>query len=459
MNISRREAIKLAAIIGALPLFSGLTNTPTRAQDTTPLPWRNWSGGQSSTPAARLAPKNMDALIDAVRTAPGPIRAVGASHSFTPLVPTRGTILSLSRFNGVRDADTATLQASFGAGTRLGDIGPELHAAGQALINMPDIDEQSLAGSVATGTHGTGMGLTALPGYITALQIVTADGRVIDCDSNNDADLFEAAKISLGALGIITEIRLQNTEPYRLHRAMWVEEFDTMIDNAERLARENRNFEFYTIPYSDRCLAITHQETSAAIQPRQVTNDDEGLEQLKLLEDWLGWSNWLRRKVTNSIADDIPREEHVDQSWKIYPSDRAVRFNEMEYHLPAENGPTALRAVKKAIEDNDIDVWFPFEYRFVKGDEMWLSPFHGRDSVSIAVHRYFKEDYKPLFKVIEPIFRQFGGRPHWGKLHSMNHAALSAEYPKMKDFNRIRRELDPDGRFMSPYLRTLLTGA
>lgn len=459
MTYSRRDALKLAAIVGALPLFSGLGSPKAQAQTGRALPWRNWSGGQTANPAARVAPAGLDQLIDIVRTSPGPVRAVGAGHSFTPLVPTDGTILSLSRLSGLKDADQATVQATFGAGTRLGDIGLALDKAGQAMINMPDIDEQSLAGSIATGTHGTGASLTALPGYVTGLQLVSGKGDVIECNATTNAETFEAARIALGALGIVTEIRLQNRAPYRLHRAAWVEEFDAMVDKAESLAAKHRNFEFYTIPYSERCLAITHDETDAPIRPRQVTNDDEGLEQLKLLEDWLGWSNWLRRKVTNTIADDIPREEHVDRSWKIYPSDRAVRFNEMEYHLPAENGPAALRAIKRAIEDNDVDVWFPFEYRFVKGDSMWLSPFHGRDSVSIAVHRYFKEDYQPLFKVIEPIFRKFGGRPHWGKLHTMNHQELAAAYPRLKDFNRIRQELDPGDRFLSPYLRSLLTGA
>ncbi|MGK2742216.1 D-arabinono-1,4-lactone oxidase [Tepidicaulis sp. LMO-SS28] len=452
MELNRRTLLTLGASAAALAAgrpFAGLAQAEA-------LAWRNWSGLQHCEPEERLAPGDVAELGDILKNAPRPIRPVGAGHSFTPLVPTDGTVLSLDRLQGILTVDEARKEATFGGGTRLGAIGRALEEKGQALINMPDINKQTLAGSISTATHGTGLGFNALSAYVRGLELVTAKGEVLTCSADENAEIFEAARVSLGALGIITKITMENRAPYRLTRRVWSVPFDEMMEQAEELAEQHRNFEFYYIPFSGMCLGITHDETDAEINPRASTDDDDAVMTLKALQEWLGWAPSLREYLIRSEMEKLPDDIYVDTSWRIYPSERGVRFNEMEYHLPRAAGLTALKDVRETIETNNLDVFFPIEFRYVKGDDLWLSPFTGRDSCSIAVHRYYEEDHTPYFKAMEPIFRKHDGRPHWGKLHTLGAADFAALYPRFKDFQEVRAALDPEGVFLNNHLRHVL---
>ena len=419
------------------------------------LPWRNWSGSQQCLPAARVAPASVAELQELVRSGDGVIRAVGAGHSFTALVPTDGTIVSLSRLSGLLSHDPATLQATLWAGSRLGDIGAPLEEAGQALVNMPDIDEQTLAGCLATATHGTGTGIGCMSTFIEGLQLVDARGRVVDCDRQHNSQLFDAARVSLGSLGIITQVRLQNIAPYRLRRVTVWREFDEMLAIAETEADKHRNFEFYYVPFSGMGFTDTHDITTESVSSTDKLDGNEGARDLQLARDWLESSPRLRKLVLGTYMKTLADEVTVENSWKNYASERNVRFNEMEYHLPREYGLQALREVRTALETQHPEVFFPIEVRFVKGDDIWLSPFYQRDCCSIAVHRYFDEDYTPYFRTIEPIFRKYHGRPHWGKLNSLQQRDFRSLYPRWDDFVELRREMDPRGRFLNPYLKSL----
>ena len=420
-----------------------------------PIPWRNWSGSQQCLPAARSAPATVAELQELIASAKGTVRAVGAGHSFTPLVPTDGTIVSLSRISGLVSHDSQTRQATLWAGSRLGDIGQPLEDAGQALVNMPDIDEQTLAGCLATATHGTGAGIGCMSTFIEGLQLVDARGDLVDCDANNNPELFQAAKVSLGALGVITQVRLQNVAPYRLRRETVWRSFEEMLELADSMAEQHRNFEFYYIPFSGMGFTDVHDITDEPLGSTEKIDSNESVQDLKLARDWLQGSPKLRELVLSSIVKTLDDEVMVESSWKNYASERNVRFNEMEYHLPREYGLQALREVRTALETQHPEVFFPIEVRFIKGDDIWLSPFHQRDTCSIAVHRYFEEDYKPYFKTIEPIFRKYEGRPHWGKLNTLQREDFRKLYPRWDDFVEVRRTVDPNGRFLNPYLAGL----
>lgn len=420
-----------------------------------PIPWRNWSGSQQCLPAARSAPATVAELQELIASAKGTVRAVGAGHSFTPLVPTDGTIVSLSRISGLVSHDSQTRQATLWAGSRLGDIGQPLEDAGQALVNMPDIDEQTLAGCLATATHGTGAGIGCMSTFIEGLQLVDARGDLVDCDANNNPELFQAAKVSLGALGVITQVRLQNVAPYRLRRETVWRSFEEMLELADSMAEQHRNFEFYYIPFSGMGFTDVHDITDEPLGSTEKIDGNESVQDLKLARDWLQGSPKLRELVLSSIVKTLDDEVMVESSWKNYASERNVRFNEMEYHLPREHGLQALREVRTALETQHPEVFFPIEVRFIKGDDIWLSPFHQRDTCSIAVHRYFEEDYKPYFKTIEPIFRKYEGRPHWGKLNTLQREDFRKLYPRWDDFVEVRRTVDPNGRFLNPYLAGL----
>ncbi len=419
------------------------------------LPWRNWSGSQQCLPAARLAPASVAELQELVAGASGTIRAVGAGHSFMPLVPTDGTIVSLSRLSGLVDHDPQTLQAILWAGSRLGDVGAPLEQAGQALVNMPDIDEQTLAGCFATATHGTGAGIGCMSTFIEGLQLVDARGQLVDCDRRHNPQLFEAARVSLGVLGIITQVRLQNVAPYRLRRETVWREFDELLAIADSEADKHRNFEFYYVPFSGMGFTDSHDITTEPVSATEKLDGNEGARDLQLARDWLQRTPRLRELVLGSYMKTLSDEVTVENSWKNYASERNVRFNEMEYHLPREHGLAALREVRTALETQHPEVFFPIEVRFVKADDIWLSPFYERDCCSIAVHRFFEEDFQPYFRTIEPIFRKYHGRPHWGKLNTLQQHHLRKLYPRWDDFAAVRKEMDPQGRFLNPYLAGL----
>jgi FAD-linked oxidoreductase len=443
------QALVAASGVAALPLSLNAAAAERR------IPWRNWSGSQRCEPSQRVAPDSVEALQALLRDSTGTVRPVGAGHSFSPLVPTDGTIVSLSRLEGVVDHDPDKVEATVWAGSRLGALGQPLEERGQALINMPDIDEQALAGCLATATHGTGAGIGCMSSFVTGLQLVDARGELWECSSEQNPELFQAARVSLGALGIVTQVTLQNTVPYRLRRETVWRSFDEILELADGMADDHRNFEFFYIPFSGMGFTDVHDITSEPVSSTERMDGNSAVNDLQQARDWLSWSPTVRELILGSYMKTLDNEVVVENSWKNYASERNVRFNEMEYHLPREHGLQAIRDVREALETQHHEVFFPIEFRYVAADDLWLSPFHGRPTCSIAVHRYFEEDFEPYFRTIEPIFRKYGGRPHWGKLNTLTAADFRAMYPRWDDFNAVRRELDPQGRFLNAYLADL----
>ncbi|WP_314384215.1 D-arabinono-1,4-lactone oxidase [Pseudomonas brenneri] len=423
------------------------------------IPWRNWSGAQSCLPLERLAPKDLAELVQVIRQAPGKIRPVGSGHSFSALVPTDGTLLSLSFFNGLLDHDASTLQATFAAGTPMSRMGPALKAIGQALPNMADIDYQTLAGAIATSTHGTGVGFTSYSAGVTGLQLVTAQGEVLDCDAERERELFNAARVSLGALGVTTRVRLQNREPYRLRERQWIAKTEELLEDVAKNTRENQHWEMLVVTHSDYALSIALNETSDAPTPPIDPAEEGGNEFVSIIENLDKYASDFpetRRTLLNSLRYFASFQERVAESFEIYANVRNVRFNEMEYSVPAEHGPSCLREILKLIRDKDLRTWFPIEYRYVKADDIPLSMFEGRDSCSISVHQHYTMDHHNFFAAVEPIFWKYAGRPHWGKLHTLNARTLQALYPRWNEFTRVRQALDPDGKFLNAHLSSIL---
>lgn len=420
------------------------------------LLWRNWSGIQSAYPAVRWAPQSEEELAATIAKQPGPLRAVGSGHSFTPLVPTAGTLITLDGLTGIAAHDPATLSATVRAGTRLGDLGAALAAIGQEMPNLPDINKQSLAGALATGTHGTGRAFRAIHGEVTALRLVTAQGEILDCSAQANSELFQAARVGLGAFGVITQVELRNRALTRIHKRTHVAKLADAIEQWPALIAQHRNVELYAVPFTDLAAVITADETDKPVMPRGPDTDAQALMDLKKLRDLFGYSSALRRRVAQAMMADLPPEEAIDAGWKLLSNERSVRFNEMEYHFALDAQIPALREALAAIERHRSDVFFPIEVRLIDADDAWLSPFHGRVSGSVAVHAYYKDDYQFLFDLIEPIFRRHGGRPHWGKLNSLTSRDFAALYPKWREAMAVRRSVDPQGRLLNPYLQSVL---
>lgn len=417
------------------------------------LLWRNWSGIQSSYPETRAAPADEGELTQLLKTAQGPIRPVGAGHSFTALVPTAGTLLTLDRMSGLVSHDADKLQATVRAGTRLGELGAELAGIGQEMPNLPDINKQSLAGALSTATHGTGHGLKAIHGEVLSFRLATPSGEVLDCSPTSHPEVYNAARVGLGGFGVLTQATLQNRPLTRVLKRVEARPFEEMCAAWPKLVEQHRNAEFYTIPFTGMTALITADPTDRPVKPRGPDTDTQTLLDLKRLRDLVGLLPPVRKAIAHTLISQIPPEEMVDESWKLLSNERPVRFNEMEFHLPFDAQIPALKEVVAAIETHRNDVFFPIEARIIEPDDAWLSPFYGRRTGSIAVHAYYKDDYAFLFELIEPILRRHDGRPHWGKLNSLKAADFAALYPRWNDAMEVRRALDPQGRMLNPYLK------
>ena len=435
-----------APVAPAAPAASGAAVAP---------PWRNWSGLQQCQPQRMWVPANEAELAQTLRSAPAgtTLRCVGAGHSFSPLVPTDQWLVSLDRLSGaVRGPapQTALVQG----GTRLALLSRQLDALDLALPNLPDVDVQSWAGAISTATHGTGRTLPALHAQVQALRLVTGRGDILECSAAKNPELLAAAKVSLGSLGVITQAQIAVVPAFNLHRHVWLEPAQQLLERAPELAHKHRNFEFYYLPFTGYAAGITHDiDTSGKIQTAQAADEDV-LRDLRLLRDWLGFSPALRRKVAGWLIDPQQTEDARERAWKLLSTQRPTRFNETEYHLPQEAGVACVKEVIAALEKRS-EVFFPLEFRFVAADDAWLSPFYQRASCSIAVHAAAGEAHDYLLSEIGPILRRHGGRPHWGKLHDLGAAELAGLYPRFKDFQQLRRELDPQGRFLNPHLRQI----
>lgn len=416
--------------------------------------WMNWSGAQRATPIQLASPQTESELADLVRTSTGRIRPRGSGHSFTGLVPSEGTILDVSYFSGLKAYDPDTGIATFGAGTPLFQAASRLHERGRALPNLPDIVDQTLAGCFSTGTHGTGLTLTAMHDYIRGFRLVTANGEVMDVTAATHPDLFQAGKVSLGALGVITEYQIQTIPAFNLRRIVSAEPIELILEEAPDRAERFRNFEVFYLPGTGMAASLTHDLHTGDLTGVEPSEDDEILEGLKQLRDELGWWPWLRRKAAQAALPKGVIEDVSDASFELLATTRPIKFNEMEYHLPRDEGLSALRQVIARM-DKKKEAFFPMEIRFIAPDPAWLSPFNDGPRMSIAIHAAADEPYDYFFTEFEPIFRAHDGRPHWGKLHSLTRPDFEALYPRFSDFNALRRELDPSGKFLNPHLAGL----
>jgi len=415
--------------------------------------WKNWSGDTQVTGATVHRPQTIAELQTLVTSSHDTLRPVGSGHSWTALVPSHH-IISLEHFSSVgRVDDTGCVW--IGAGAPLHQISPDLALQYYAFRNLGDINVQTLAGATATATHGSGASLPCLSADIKGVKLVTASGDHITISADENSSWLPAAQVSLGTLGIITDIAMQLVPHYRLHRRVWFAPLKDIRDQATHLWNTHRNFEFFYIPFSGHCMAISHDITDAMDTPRGHDESDAAVAQLKFIRDWTRWWPWLRRILLSKAIANAPGEEVVGESHCLLASERNTLFNEMEYHLPAAHGLSCLDEIINLLERRHSSLYFPIEVRQTASDPALLSPFQDGPRISIAVHCGAGDDYRAVLSDIEPIFKRYRGRPHWGKLNSATQAELRTLYPHFDTFNEIRKTLDPTGRFLNPHLQSL----
>lgn len=412
--------------------------------------WENWSGSVSATPATVYYPETEADLVEIVeRHAPEEtIRVVGAGHSSTQLCAVDDVLVSMEALTGIESVEQDANQATVLAGTRLSAMNAALAEHGLAMANMGDIDRQRLAGAISTGTHGTGTDFGILSTQIARIRIVTADAEVIEVTPETDRDMFRAAQVSLGALGLISTITLDLQPAYSLELRKTPMALETALERADEFNRDNRHFEFFWYP--DGQAKVKRINTTDRSRPPLTARVRKRIHTIgkRLVPPRVRY--WAR-----GLTDVQFGEHTVGPSHEIFPSVRDIRFNEMEYAVPAEMGPDAMYEIRDVIDAFPEQITFPVEYRYVNGDEIPLSPAYGRETVYIAVHRYHEKPYETFFDQCEAIFRRYDGRPHWGKHHSMTGSELAMRYPEWDTFQAVRESLDPDGVFLNDYLREL----
>ena len=416
--------------------------------------WSNWSGNQRCQPRELLRPATEQELVDIVRDARDSIRVAGAGHSFSALVPTGETLISLERLAGIQATAHDHQQVTCGAGATIRDLGEPLFDRGLALTNQGDVDAQTIAGACSTGTHGTGLDFGCLATDLVAFRLVTAAGEVLSCDAQCNSDIFCGGRVALGALGIIAQATIQCRPAFSLQERLEAMDLNDCLERSEQLAKDNRHFEFFHFPYADRVLVKTMNVADDAGN-RSIADERE--------DRLFGWlCNFVRAfPVFNPVLQRTamrwyPGRERCDRSYRVFPSARTVRFNEMEYEVPAAAGVDCFREIASILRKRRLVDCFPLEFRRVKKDSLWLSPFFERDSVSISIHQHYRQAYEPLFQLVEPVFWKYEGRPHWGKLHTLTGQQLDSLYPRWQEFKQLREQLDPTGKFLNPHLRRVL---
>ena len=425
--------------------------------------WSNWSGGVVCTPREIIAPKDELSLAAAVRQGTAPVRVPGTGHSFTPLNATDGTLIDLSAFRGLKKLDPDTNIATLGAATKLWAIGPLLHPHGRALKNMGDIDRQTLAGVVGTGTHGTGVTLGSLSSEVAGFRLLTANGEILQCTPAENAEIFTAGRTSMGSLGVMIEIAMHVRPVYKLIERNFLLPIEELWGRLDGFVKDNRHFEFFWFPYSDVAICKTLNETSdPAPDPRPAEAMRQRGESgggdartFTVINEVLPFAPFALRAAHRMFSGSMSGATKVRWSHEIFPSPRTVRFNEMEYAVPFEKGPDTIRKIASEIRKRRINTGFPIEYRTVAADDIWLSPFYQRKTATIAVHQYFRVNTSRLFDMCESIFRSVEGRPHWGKRHTRTAEEFVEIYPKFDDFRALRQKLDPQGKFLNSHLRSI----
>jgi L-gulono-1,4-lactone dehydrogenase len=425
---------------------------------------RNWAGNEACVPgefASVNSTGEVAALVKRARAGGGRVKVIGAGHSFTPIAMTKGILISMDAMNTVSEIDPETGRVRVQAGIRLKDLNTILAAAGLALPNLGDINVQSLAGAISTATHGTGRDLPNIGANVVAMELVTGTGEVVHLSETNDPGALSAARAGLGALGVITEVTIQCVPAFNLHAIETVEPLASVTGDIEAFIHSADHTELFWMPGARRARVKRNHRTTepARPQPRLAYIRD------KWIGENIGFGLMCRAgrsmpslapvvgKLLTSSSND---RELIDRSDRIFSSPRHVRFLEMEYGIELAAVGEALDRIGALVKELSFPPLFPIEVRVSAADDAPLSTGYGRRSGWIAVHQYKGAPHEAYFRGVEQIMDDYGGRPHWGKMHYQSAATLESRYPAWDRFAEVRARLDPDGVFRNPYLDRVL---
>jgi len=426
--------------------------------------WRNWAGDQRCEPVAIERPATREQLSEVIGNAARRglgVRASGSGHSFTEVALTDGVMIRCDRLDRVLSIDAEAGLVKVEAGIVLGDLNRRLDELGLAFENLGDIDRQTLAGSIATGTHGTGARFRSVSAQVEAVEMVLADGSSLEISASDDRAGLAAARIGLGALGVVYAVTVRTVPAYRLDRVDRPRPLDDVLGRLDELNATNDHFEFYVFPHTHTALCRESRRTDEPPRPRPAALV---YAQEVVLENWLGGAFALAARsmpsqvprIARIAAAGTGRSTKIDRSYKVFASERRIKFTEMEYGIPREHAAEAVRRVLHVAARPEHRVAYPIEVRFAARDDVILSAAHARDVCYIAVHQDRKLDWEPYFRAVEEIMDPLGGRPHWGKRHFQTAETLAPRYSRWEEFQALRARLDPERRFANDYTRRVL---
>ena len=424
--------------------------------------WRNWAGDQRCRPRSIEVPGSRDELAEVVARAAAstPVRVSASGHSFSDVALTDGVMVRLDRLDRVLAADRSSGLVKVEGGIVLGEFNRRLDVLGRAFENLGDIDRQTLAGSISTGTHGTGARFPSVSAQVEGLELVLADGSVREI-GGGDAEALNAARIGVGALGVIYAVTVRTVPAYTIHRVDRPRPLSETLERLDELTSTHDHFEFYVFPHTELALCRESRRTDEVPRPRSRA---AVYAQEVMLENWVGQLFALAARSMPSQAPrlarlasrGVGRATKIDRSYRVFASERRIRFTEMEYGIPREHAPEAVRRVLELASRPEHAVAFPVEVRFVAADDVFLSASHARPTCYIAVHQDRRLGWEPYFRGVEEIMSSYGGRPHWGKRHFQTAERLAPRYPRWEDFQALRAELDPTGVFSNAYTDRVL---
>jgi len=425
--------------------------------------WKNWAGNQSARPMTITSPRSVEAVADLItgaRMRQEKVKCVGSGHSFTSAAATQGHLVTLDNWSGLVSIDRTSLEITVKAGTTLSVLNELLHKEGLALPNLGDIAYQTVAGAISTSTHGTGIALTGLAGQVRGFTLVDGQGQVHHCNRENNPEIFDVGRVSIGALGIITHYTLQAVPAFRLRALERALPLDVVLERIDEFVDNNDHFEFFWLPHTPWALTKTNNRTQDPLEPLPKVR---GWIEKTFMENFafgaLCHLGKMRPSLIPKLATALPssgKRQYVNDSFKIFASPRLVRFYEMETAIPRAHVVPALREIRQMIDSRGYLLNFPVEVRFTAADDIPMSTAFERESAYIAVHVFKGMEYEPYFRDVEAILKAYGSRPHWGKLHFRDAEDLAQQYSRFGEFVALRHRLDPDRVFANDYLDQVL---
>jgi FAD-linked oxidoreductase len=425
--------------------------------------WRNWAGTEAAVATEVVRPRDLDELATAVAEAKQTVRARGSGHSFTAVGAAHDRAIDLSEWTGIVSADADTGLVTVRSGTTLRALNAELDRLGRAMTNLGDIDAQTIAGAISTGTHGTGARFGGISTQVAALELVLADGSVVTCSPDERPDLFAAGRVGLGAFGVLSTVTLRTEQSYVLHAEERPEPLDDVLAAIDDCCVDNDHFEFYWFPYGRNALTKRNNRLPAGTVPEPLSRTRQFVE-YQLMENMAFGAvcrvgravRPLVRPLNRLSSAILSARAYSDVSHKVFVTNRNVRFVESEYAIPRAALAEVLGELRKRVPRLAHPVMFPVEIRVAAADDIWLSTAYEQDSAYIAIHQFVGMPYREYFDLFESVAGAVGGRPHWGKMHSLDASVLRTRYPRFDDFTTLRASVDPDGKFLNPYLSRVL---